>query len=298
MHAVNCRVARLLFVLTLLPLPVFAQDWSQPWADPMDRPARVDVTGSMGFVMPSNWSKLVLLGSISSGSGVFEQVLARDLRVEPDKAFGAAVTYWRARYGFRVQTDFSRSFLRIGASPLGASQLSIGDGQAESVRVKTWLYDMRGVIGLVEYEPRRLAWPYAFFGVGGITYDLARTVSPPLTFIAQGVSGAGIVQGASGAGANIVITRDEGRQFVLSSDELGLKTVFSGNFGVGTDFRIPFGPAGVGVRLELSDRVAPSPLGLHIAELTRVGPSVEDRIRFGLVHHLSATAGFVVQLGR
>src|SRR5688572_29184193 len=73
MHAVNCRVARLLFVLTLLPLPVFAQDWSQPWADPMDRPARVDVTGSMGFVMPSNWSKLVLLGSISSGSGVFEQ---------------------------------------------------------------------------------------------------------------------------------------------------------------------------------------------------------------------------------
>jgi hypothetical protein len=291
MHAVNCRVARLLFVLTLLPLPAFAQDWSQPWADPMDRPGRVDISGSMGFVMPSNWSSLVLLGSISSASGVFEQVLARDLRVEPDKAFGAAVTYWRARYGFRVQTDFSKSLLRIGGSP-GGSELPIMDGQPEAVRVKTWLYDMRGIVGLVEYEPRRLAWPYVFFGVGGITYDLARTVSPPLTFISQGVSG-------TGAGADIVvITRGEGRQFVLSSDELGLKTVFAGSFGAGTDFRIPFGPAGVGVRLELSDRVAPSPLGLHLTGLTPVGSSVDDRIRFGLVHHLSATAGFVVQFGR
>jgi hypothetical protein len=288
MHPLNVRVARLLFGLALLSSSAYAQGWSQPWDDPMDRPPRVDVSASMGFVMPSNWSNLVLLGSISSGTGVFEQVLARDLRVEPDKAFGAAVTYWRARYGFRVQTDFSRSFLRIGAVPLGQSQLSISDGQPESVRIKTWMYDMRGVIGLLEYEPGRLAWPYVFFGGGGITYDLARTVSPPLTFITQGPSRTGA--------ADIVITRDQGRQFVLSEDELGLKTVFAGNFGVGTDFRLPLGPAGVGVRLELSDRVAQSPLRLRITELG--GFAGEDRVRFDLVHHLSATAGFVVQFGR
>jgi hypothetical protein len=290
MHPLKLRVAPLLFGLTLLSSSAFAQDWSQPWDDPMDRPPRVDLSASMGFVMPTNWSNLVLLGSISSGSGIFEQVLARDLRVEPDKAFGAAVTYWRARYGFRVQTDFSRSFLRISGAPLGGSQLSIGDSQSESVRIKTWLYDVRGVIGLLEYEPRRLAWPYVFFGMGGITYDLARTVSPPLTILEHGVSGTGDA---------IVIIRDRGRQFVLSEDELGLKTVFSGNFGVGTDFRIPLGPGGLGVRLELSDRVAPSPLRLRIAELSPAGGFVgDDVVRFGLVHHLSATAGLVLQFGR
>jgi hypothetical protein len=291
MHQLKLGVVHLLFGLTLVSSSAFAQGWSQPWDDPMDRPPRVDVSGSMGFVMPSNWSNLVLLGSISSGAGIFEQVLARDLRVEPDRAFGAAVTYWRSRYGFRVQTDFSRSFLRIGGAPLVGSTPSIGDSQPEAVRIKTWLYDMRGVIGLLEYEPRRLAWPYVFFGVGGITYDLARTVSPPLTFIQQSPS----LTGAN----TIVIIRDQGRQFVLSEDELGLKTVFAGNFGVGTDFRIPLGPGGLGVRLELSDRVARSPLHLRITELGSAGGFVgDDVVRFGLVHHLSATAGFVVQFGR
>jgi hypothetical protein len=82
-------------------------------------------------------------------------------------------------------------------------------------------------------------------------------------------------------------------------DELGMETVFAFNFGVGTDFRIPLGGGGVGVRLELSDHVAPSPLGLRIRELGRSGGlSSGAAVKFGLVHHLRLAAGLVVQVGR
>ena len=54
-----------LVVLALVPASSIAQDWSQPWADPQDRPPRVDISASAGFLMPTRWTDLVLLGSIS-----------------------------------------------------------------------------------------------------------------------------------------------------------------------------------------------------------------------------------------
>jgi hypothetical protein len=65
-----------------------------------DRPPRVDLSASAGLLMPTetDWSDLVLLGSVSSASGV----LVRDLQVEPGTVFGAAATYLRGRYGFRA----------------------------------------------------------------------------------------------------------------------------------------------------------------------------------------------------
>lgn len=282
---------RLLAVLTLTLIPdaVIAQDWSQPWADPWDRPARVDLSGSAGFLLPTRWSSLVLLGSISSATGVLEQVLARDLRVEPEVEFDVAATYWRSRYGLRTQVGFSRSSLTIGAAPATPPQLSTSD--TTSIDIDTWLYDVRGAIGFTEYAPGRRIWPYGFFGFGGITYNLKGTIVPPLTFVERTPT-------RPDARSTIIVAGD-GRQFLLSVDQLRLETVFAVTFGLGTDFRIPLGRGGVGLRLEVSDRVAPSPLGLRVQEFSPIGAFAPDAgVRFGVVHHLNATAGLVVQIGR
>ena len=271
----------LLLLSLARPAAAQPQDWTQPWADPMDRPPRVDVSATAGLLVPSDWSDLVLVGSLSSATGALEQVLVRDVRVKPGSVFGAAGTYWRGRYGFRVHGAYSESSLEVGPSfdPIAGSV---------DVDVKTYMYDVRGAVGLIEYTPTRLAWPYAFFGLGGITYDLSRTVSPPLrTFISEP---------PPGGTPERVIVADDGRQFVVAVDELGLESVLAFNFGIGTDFRIPLGAGGVGLRLELSDHVASSPLGLRIREVG--SPSGSGDVRFGLVHHLRAAAGIVFQIGR
>jgi hypothetical protein len=292
MHPTCPRILRLLVGAALLmPSPLRAQDWSQPWADPQDRPARVDVSASLGFLAPTDWSDLVLLGSISSRSGVLEQVLVRDLRVKADKELGGAVTYWRGRYGFRVQGGFSSSSISMGGPLQGLS--AARNDESISVDVDTWLYNIGGAIGFVEYAPNRWVWPYAFAGIGGVTYDLARRVSPPLTtFIERGPP-------RSDGRRDVTIVDDDSREFLLAIDELDTETVFALNFGVGTDFRIPLGPAGVGLRLEVADDVTSSPIGLRIGELRRSGTLTTDTgVQFGPVHHFRASAGFVLQFGR
>lgn len=266
-----------------------AQPLPEPWADSDDRPPRVDFGVSLGLIAPTDWSDLVLLGSLSSTSGVFEQVLVRDLRVDPDKQIDAAVTYWRGRYGFRVQGGLSQSSLVIGGPIFGLQQPAIGN--AMKIDLDTWSYDMRGVIGMLDHSPGQWVWPYGFIGFGGITYDLASTVSPPLlTFIERAPRGTRV---------DDVVVFEDSRQFLLGVDELGTETVFAINFGVGTDFRIPLGPAGFGLRLEVSDQVAPSPVGLRIGELRRSRPLGGDTgVEFSLVHHFRAAAGIVVQIGR
>ena len=284
----------LAFLVALVPGAAAAQDWSRPWADPYDRPARVDVSASVGFLAPTDWSDLVLLGSLSSSSGLLEQLLVRDLRVDPEKEFDGAVTYWRGRYGFRARAGFSSSSVVIGGPLPGPAESPVTSASdLLKVDVDTWMYDVGGAIGLIDYAPGRPVWPYAFFGFGGITYDLAQRISPPLlTFIERTRTRPDGVR-------DIVIVDDDSREFLLAVDELGTETVFALNIGVGTDFRIPLGPAGLGVRLEVSDHLAPSPVGLRIGELRRSGLLASDAgVRFGVVHHLRAAAGFVVQIGR
>lgn len=85
----------------------------------------------------------------------------------------------------------------------------------------------------------------------------------------------------------------------MAVDELHTETVLALNFGVGADLRIPMGPAGIGIRLELSDHVAHSPVALRIRELNpRGGLTSDSTVHFGRVHHLRASVGFIVQLGR
>ena len=277
-------------MVALLPIPVMAQEWPQEWADPEDRPPRVDFSFSAGAVMPTAWSDLVLLGSISSASGVLEQVLTRDLQVESDTDYSAAVTYWQGRYGFRTQGGFSRSSLRSGTVPTGDS--ATPPASATSVGVDTWFYDVRGAIGFLDYRPTRWVWPYGFIGAGGITYRLKTAIAPPLTFL-----GSGAVQ--SGGSGNTIVIAGNGQQFLLAIDELSSETVFAVNFGIGADFRIPLGAGGVGLRVEVADHVSPSPLRVRIRELSPgSGFAPASGVRFPLVHHLSATAGIVVQIGR
>ena len=273
--------------LLLLPSAAWAQDWTQPWSDSRDRPPRVDVNASVGLLMPTDWSDLVLLGSISPVSGVLEQVLVRDLSVEVDTVFSGAVTYWQGKYGFRAHAGLSRSTLVFGDTSFD------GGGDSFSAEIDTWFYDARGAIGLAEYSPGRLIWPYVFVGFGGITYDLARPVSPPLlTFIER-------VPTRPGGLGDIVIVEEDGRQFILAVDELRLETVFALHYGVGADLRIPLGWTTIGVRFELSDHVARSPVGLRIRELSPAGGLTSaSEVRFGRVHHLRASTGLVIQLGR
>ena len=293
MRRAPLAVISLLVAWMLRPAPAVAQDWSQPWADPEDRPPRVDFSASGGFLLPTRWSDLVLLGSLSSGVGVLEQVLTRDVHVKPDTEFTAATTYWRSRYGLRVHGGFSRSSVSIGATPVAASSSSAaaaGSGEAVSVGIDTWLYDLGAAIGFMEYEPRRSVWPYGFFGVGGITYNLKQTIAPPLTFLDRP---------PSAPAGNTVVVASEGRQFLLTTNALNVDTVLAFNVGLGTDFRVPLKGGGVAVRLEVADHVAASPIAFRIEELSAFGAVPSDSgARYRLVHHLSATAGLVIQIGR
>ena len=282
--AIRCSVA----VAVLWPCQGAAQDWNQPWSDPRDRPPRVDLSVSAGIVAPTDWSDLVVLGTISPASGALEQVLVRDLRVEPDTAYGASVTYWQDRYGFRVHGAFSRSEIVAGSALTPGGDI----GEQRPSGVDTWYYDVRGAIGLVEYSPGRRVLPYVFLGFGGITYDLERTLTPPLLSFIQSPPPRPAPDG-------VIIVEDDGREFLLSVDELGLETVFAVSFGVGTDVRIPFGGGAVGLRFEASDAIAGSPLGLRIRELGRAGGLTSDAaVDFGAVHHFRLSAGLVFQVGR
>jgi hypothetical protein len=255
-----------------------AQDWDTPWADPDDRPARFDLSLAAGWVLPTDWSDLVLLGTISPATGILEQVLVRNVRVEPARTLGLQATYWRGRYGFQTGVGRSSSTLAIGGAPFAVA--------GEPVDVDSWFYGVRGAIGLIEYAPRRWIWPYAFGGAGGITCDLARPVTPPLlTFVERPRSG----------DADLIVV-DGGREFLLQVNELDLETVFALSFGVGVDLRVPAGPAGAGVRLEVANHVARSPLRVLIREL---GPGAGGaRVGLAPVHHLRASAGLMVQFGR
>ncbi len=274
------------------PAPLTAQDSPDNWTDSDDDSPRVDFSVTAGGVMPTRWSNLVLLGSISSSAGAIEQVLARDLRVESNTAYTGAVTYWRGRYGFRTQVGFSRSSLLVGPVPVGVNPVSIFPGAGTTTAVDTWSYDARGAIGFLDYRPTRWIWPYGFFGLGGVTWKLDNPISPPLTFVGSGP----IV--APGVG-NTVVVAGNGRQFLLAIDQLSTETVFAVNFGVGADFRIPAGPVGVGLRVELADTVSPSPLHVSVRDLSPVAGFVPDAgVSFPLVHQLSATAGLVIRVGR
>jgi opacity protein-like surface antigen len=268
------------FICLALAAPSFAQKLAID--DPPPGPRRVDFSGSGGFLLSSDWSDLVLIGNVSPGTGALEQVVVRDVVVDPGPVYDGTVTYWRGRYGFRAHTGFSKSCLAVGRSCGNLSAVT----EAGMVKVKSYSYDVGGAIGFLDYRPGQWVWPYGFFGVGGVTYDLDRTVGPPLTFIER--------RPPPGTPAVIV---DDGDTLLISVEELGVETRLGFTLGFGTDFRIPVGPAGIGVRFELSDNMHESPIDLHVMTVDSFQPD-DGEFRFGIVHNLRAAVGIVVQFGR
>jgi hypothetical protein len=125
--------------------------------------------------------------------------------------------------------------------------------------------------------------------MGGITYDPAQSVGPPLAFIDHP---------RPITPEELVVLDRRSREFLLAVDEVAQETVFAVNVGVGTDLRLPLGPGGIGLRIELSDHIAPSPVGLRITELGHTSLLADAGVGSHRVHHLRATAGFVVYIRR
>jgi hypothetical protein len=296
MRAVSFAPALVLAgLLALLPASVAAQPGGlRDWRDEPDGPARLDIGLSAGVLFSTDWSDLVLLGAAGPVSGVLQQVLVRDLAVTPGPVFDATVTYWRGRYGARFHGAYSRSCLAVGATcpdlPLAVSPGATETFEAGSVDVRTWLFDVAGVIGLTEYRRDQWVRPYGFLGLGAVVYDPDQPVLPPLTFIGR--------PGVSPPVADpIVIIRDEAASYLLSLQEVGLEPLLSVNFGVGADLRVPIGPGGLGLRLELSDHITPSPLRGRLVQLDGPGEAGEVRFDFGRVHNLRFVAGLVFEFG-
>jgi hypothetical protein len=151
------------------------------------------------------------------------------------------------------------------------------------------MYDVGGAIGLLDYRRGALVFPYVFFGLGGVTYSLDRTVSPPLSFIER--------RPPRTADGQIIVTKDDPDQLLIAIDELGLETRLALNIGVGSDFRIPLGPASIGVRLEVGDNIHRSPIDLSVVNIENFIP-VGTQLDFGYVHNLRAAAGLVISFGR
>jgi hypothetical protein len=149
-------------------------------------------------------------------------------------------------------------------------------------------YDVGGAIGLMDYHRNPWVWPYAFFGVGAVTYDIKQTVSPPLQMF---------IERPPPVPPQITIASDRRPPLLISINELGLETKFAVNVGLGTDFRVPLGAAGLGLRLELSDNVHESPLQIRIAEVDGAHGGNVERPNARFVHNLRASAGVVLHFG-
>ena len=269
----------------LVPAPVLAQaDLSAIYPGPK----RLDVSVAGGVRLSTDWSDLVLLGAVSPASGALEQVLTRDVVVRPGSVFDAVATYWEGRYGFRTHVGFAESCLTTGTTCGSAAGRTPG---LLSVDLNAWTYDIGGSIGLVEYQSGTWVWPYVLIGVGGVTYDLEQTVGPPLTFVNQSPPRT--------PDGRLVVSEDDADNVLIAIDELNIETKFALSLGVGTDLRVPLGPASVGIRLEVTDHIHRSPLDVTVVPVDRsrwAGGGI--RLDPGYVHNFRVAGGLVLQFGR
>lgn len=273
----------ILTALLFLPAIAAAQPPTLPAAvDAVTRedfePRRFDLSVAAGRFVFTDWSDTVVLGSARPGGGI-DEVIIRDLGIEPANGFDAALTYWRGRVGFRAHGGYSSSCVGVASECPGLA----------GVDVDTWLFDIGGSVGLRAADPGHIIRPYVFAGIGAVGYDLDSRIAPDFF---TDIDGQPIESGRA------VVIADERRQFLLSVDELGLETSLAGSFGVGADFRIPIAGGGLGVRVELADHVSRSPVNLRVTSLggfRRDRP--ETQIDFALVHHFRVAAGLVVDFG-
>jgi hypothetical protein len=298
---------RLFWTSTLLVLamlgtagPLRGQEEGPPepgWEDDEERPRRLDISLAAGRLLSSDWSDLVVLGTLG---GLVERVLVRDLAFAPGSAVDVAVTYWEGRYGFRVHAGMARSCVAIGGN---CEPIPVFLGRPDDpalvpgdIDAAAWLLDIGGAVSLLRPGRDRDFRPFIFFGLGGVAYDLdggVRFLLP--TFIELGGAPGRVALDPDG---NLIVVAT-GSPFLFSVDEPGFEVMFAGVLGIGADVRVPVGDGTVGLRFELADHVTRSPLNVRLAgfvddfHLSR--RDVEDvRFDFGAVHNLRLNIGLVV----
>lgn len=289
-------VSRALASALLLSTAPAAAQQGDLWEE-YEGPRRLEISVSGGVFMSTDWSNLVFLEAVGAVGQTQQQVLLRQLHAPPEFGGTASVTYWKGRYGFRVHGGFVSSCVTTGNSCDGTSTPDQTTLERTEIGLNQWTYGVQGVIGLREFTPEQTFRPYLVIGAGGVTYDLDEPLSTVLPGPIERTEPTVI-----GNGDQTVVITDPST-FLFSMDEVGLATKFALNLGVGTDFRIPIGPGGLGLRLELTDNINQSPLSLRVARIDGgfFGHEFDgiDEIEFDRrsVHNWRLAAGLLFEFG-
>lgn len=267
MRSIKPALVRSLRPLVLVPAlllsatPAAAQQ-RDLWTE-YDGPRRLEFAVNGGLFLSSNWSNLVFLETIDRSGDVGRQVLLREFAVAPKLGGTGSITYWRGRYGFRVHAGFVRSCVTTGNRCEGSRLPEQDELEVTEIDMDTWSYGVQGIVGLMEHTTGQWFRPYLIVGAGGVTYDLEHPLS---TVLPGPFTSTGPVR--VGGGGTTVLLNDPAT-YLIAVDEVSLETRFALNLGIGTDFRIPVGPGGLGLRLELSDQISQSPVSLNVVRLDR-----------------------------
>jgi len=281
-------------VLLLLAAPLSAQQ-PDPFK-PYDGPRRLEMSVTAGYFWSSDWSNLVLFESLGIVGNEARRVLMPSLAAAPGAGGQAAVTYWKGRLGFRVVAAYTESC--VTAEPRcedGRPAPSAGGSPLANpvqMSLKTYSYGVQGIVGMSEYSSNQWFRPYFLVGLGGVTYDPAGSVP---TYVAGQV-------GPSIQGPETVVTGSP-NQYAFAVDQAGLESRFAVALGLGTDFRLPVGPGGLSLRLEVADHISQSPLGLRLTRLSEGSildvdnPIQQVDLGVGAVHNLRGQIGLAIEFG-
>ena len=248
--------------LMLSALPVTAQQ-RDPWGE-YDGPRRIEIALSGGLFLSTAWSDQVFLESFSALGVTNRQQLLRGFSMAPGFGGAAAVTYWKGRYGFRVQAGFAQSCATTGSRCDEDDDVLIppfDELPIAEVEMNQYSYGVQGIVGLTEYSPNQQFRPYVILGAGGVTYDLDR----PLSGLLPGpLTTTGPVR-IDDHGETIIVA--DPTTLVFSINEGGITSKFALNWGIGSDLRAPIGSGAFGLRFEVSDQIAQAPLSLRVARI-------------------------------
>ncbi|HET9985046.1 MAG TPA: hypothetical protein VFQ38_15710 [Longimicrobiales bacterium] len=288
--------ATAVLLLLATALPARPQDiWDLDWGDrPLGaRSLSFEFAGGLNY--STDWNQNVVLANLDFGTR-FEQVLLRQVQVDPAFLFAGSVTYRRGRGGARLQFGYSHSCLAVNGRCSRFGVIDTLFTPLHEVDVNTYSADIDGEISLVDPEKVRWARPFVLFGLGGVVYDPGDNAAQLLPFFID-ARGAPIEVN----GGNIVVVNFPTGALLVTFDGIGLKSVLAGVLGLGTDIQIPFSDgSGIGLRLQVADHIANSPFKVRVAGVQRGfgGPFFEPtKFDFGDIHNIRLTVGLHVDVG-
>lgn len=293
----RARLAATALLLLASALPTRAQNlWDLDWDDRPLGPRSLSFEFAGGLTYSTDWNQNVVLANLDFGDR-FEQVLLRQVSVDPAFLFAGSVTYRRGRGGARLQFGFSHSCLAVNGR---CSRSGVVDSvfiPLHEVDVNTYSADIDGEVSLVDPEKVRWARPFIVFGLGGVVYDPGGNAAQllPIFLDARGST----IEVNDG---NIAVVNFPTGALLVTFDGLGLKSVLSFVLGIGTDIRIPFSDgSGIGLRLQVADHIANSPFKVRVAGVQRgFGGRFDNEpteFDFGSIHNVRLTVGLHVDVG-